>query len=130
MNIFNYPTRIQSWVFDQQQKKSEAYEQILVIEFLEKEKLKYSAIPMSTYTPSWMQKMKNKVLGTRPGVPDLLVIVRDELVFIEMKRVKGGVVSPEQKEWVEALNKINNVSAHVCRGYEEAKDLICNLLKN
>jgi hypothetical protein len=36
---------------------------------------------------------------------DLLVIIDKMLIFIEMKRTKGGVVSKEQKEWIERLDR-------------------------
>jgi len=44
---------------------------------------------------------KLKLEGVRKGVPDLFVPSLQ--LFIEMKRQKGGVVSPEQKRWIEHL---------------------------
>ncbi len=41
------------------------------------------------------------------------------LVFIEMKRKKGGVVSPEQKQWLNVLN-LAGIESVVCRGADEA----------
>jgi hypothetical protein len=46
------------------------------------------------------------------------------LIFVEMKREIGGKVSPEQAEWINALNKVFGVVAVVARGYEQAKDII------
>ena len=108
----------------------EEIEQRSVVAYLEQMRLKFTAIPNSTYIKGWKQKVKNREQGLRPGLPDLLIIIKNKLVFIEMKRTKGGRVSPEQKEWIAALNLITgDVSAHVAAGYLEAKDIIDNYLK-
>ena len=47
-----------------------------------------------------------KLEGVKPGVPDLMFAVPKggyHGLFIEMKRVKGGYLSKEQKEWRERL---------------------------
>jgi hypothetical protein len=104
---------------------TEAWEQETFIEFLELYKktinknLIYSATAQSTYTTSWSQKIKNKKMGVRPGVPDLIVIIDTKLIFIEMKRVKGGVLSPAQKEWIDRIDKTGNYVI-VARGCQEA----------
>ena len=99
----------------------ETEEQQAVVQFLEMKGLKFSAIPNSTYTKSWSQKAKNKADGLRAGLPDLLIVLPSKLLFIEMKRLKGSVVSTVQKEWIEALNDINkSIEAVVCKGAEEA----------
>ena len=80
--------------------------------------------------------VKFKRMGNNRGVPDL-VFPEQRLesngycgLFIEMKRTKGGVVSPVQKEWIEELNKIDGVKAIVCKGADEAIENIETLLKN
>jgi hypothetical protein len=70
---------------------------------------------------------RNKHLGVHKGVPDYLLIVNNRVVFIEMKRVSGGVVSKQQKEWLADL-RAAGVGAHVCCGFQEAKELVTNLL--
>jgi len=45
-----------------------------------------------------------KAEGVRSGVPDLLVPAWG--LWIEMKRSKGGRLSPEQKDWIEYLQSI------------------------
>lgn len=66
---------------------------------------------------------RNKAKGVRKGFPDYIVITPNDIFFLEMKRTKGGVVSPEQQEWIDALNSLG-LSAKVCRGYDEAKEFI------
>lgn len=64
----------------------------------------YAHIPNGTYTPSWNQKRKNARLGVSAGFPDYAIITRGRhLLFVEMKRVKGGRVSEEQEFWLKEL---------------------------
>ena len=60
--------------------------------------------------------------GLRKGYPDLGLDVACggfHGLKIELKRVKGGVVSPEQKEWIEFLTA-QGYRALVCHGADEA----------
>lgn len=99
---------------------TEDQEQIAVIQYLELNGYKFTAIPNHTYNPHHSQQHKNRVLGLRRGLPDLLVIAHGHLVFIEMKRQRGSVTSPEQKEWIKALNEVANVEAIIAKGAAEA----------
>jgi hypothetical protein len=68
-------------------------------------------------------------LGRKAGVPDLFLPVRifakypierwQSGLWIEMKRLKGGVVSDEQKAWHIALRE-QGYRVEVCRGAEAA----------
>lgn len=98
-------------------------EQAQVVEFLELIGAKFTAIPNSTYTKSWNQKRKNYRQGLRAGFPDLVVIVNKTFIAIEMKRVKGGVTSPEQKAWVASL-KSAGIPVIIAKGAQEAIDFI------
>lgn len=71
---------------------------------------------------------KLKRLGVSPGVPDVCIPVPNSNyhgLYIEMKKRNGGIVSDNQKTWIERLNR-NGYKAVVCRGFEEAQDLIIN----
>jgi hypothetical protein len=110
----------------------ESEEQVCCIEYLEALKKKgnkvmYTSIPNSTYTPSWSVKRRNKELGLRAGFPDLVIILNNVLFHVELKRVKGGVLSPEQKEWIQALNEAGEY-AHVCKGFGEFKELVDKII--
>lgn len=89
------------------------------IQWLDLHGYKYTAIPNSTYTRSWKQKRHNTDMGLRAGFPDLVVIAKDTFMCIEMKRTKGSVISPAQKEWVRALKQAN-VPVAICNGAVEA----------
>lgn len=65
------------------------------------------------------QGIRNKQQGTSKGFPDYLIIVAGRLIAIELKRRKGGKVSPEQKDWLAALNAVG-IEAVVCNGAAEA----------
>lgn len=61
---------------------------------------------------AWM-----KAEGLTAGVPDLCIPAWR--LWIEMKRQKGGVVSPDQAEWIAYLN-MHGQRAVVCRGFDDA----------
>ena len=115
----------------------ESTEQVNFILWLEKRGLKFSSIPNSTWTPSIKQKIKNKKEWLRAGLPDLLILIeknkssvdRDILIFIEMKRQKGGGVSDSQLSWIKALNSVVDVEAKVCKWAEAAIKYISEYLK-
>ena len=116
-------------------KQSEYQEQCNLVEYLELKGLKFSKIAQDTYAKGWSTKIKNKKSGVRKGLPDLLIILPPmvngygaRLLFIELKTVRGGKLSPEQKEWINELNKIVNVSAHCCKGFDASVELIEQLL--
>lgn len=108
--------------------KPEEIECVALTNYLEllKEQRKvivFSHTAQETYTKSWKQKSKNKRMGVRSGVPDYLIVTKNKLLFIEMKRKKGGVVSKTQKEWIKAINDAGGFAV-VCSGFEEAKKVI------
>jgi len=59
-----------------------------------------------------------KVEGVSAGVPDLYIPAWN--TWIEMKRTKGGVVSPAQRDWHDYLRSIGH-TVLVCYGAEDAK---------
>lgn len=91
---------------------------------------KFSKINQETYTPYKSQHLKAKYEGVNRGVPDYLIILPDNkgLLFLELKRKKGGVVSPEQQDWITELSAIPNVEAIVCKGADEAIKFITDLI--
>jgi hypothetical protein len=88
-----------------------------------------------------MQQAKRQVqLGLRKGLCDLLIVYlppppsghvtrpKPRLLFLEMKREKGGTVSPEQRDWINTLNKCETITAKVAKGFDEAKRIIDELI--
>jgi hypothetical protein len=60
-----------------------------------------------------------KAEGVSPGVPDLFV--PKHLLWIEMKRLKGGKLSLEQRDWQRYLVDDCQHTWIVCHGAEDAK---------
>ena len=107
---------------------TEREECVLLVDYLNLLKMQgkvmlFTHTAQETYTTSWSQKMKNKQMGVNKGFPDYVVITDGFTLFLEMKRKRGGTVSPEQKEWHEALAKTGQ-RVMVCRGFDEAKEFI------
>lgn len=90
--------------------------------------LVYSHTAQETYTTSWKQKTRNRLLGVKPGLPDYIIVTKHHVLFIEMKRQKGGVVSQAQKDWLKAITGAGGNSV-VCKGFDEAKAYLDTVLK-
>lgn len=78
--------------------------------------VKILAIPNGTRA-SIGAAIKAKKEGVSSGVPDLYIPAWK--LWVEMKRQKGGVVSPEQKEWIQYLESIGD-RVIVARGWVDA----------
>lgn len=83
----------------------------------------YTHTANETYTKSWKQKSRNKRMGVRPGIPDYIIVTDSKVLFVEMKRVKGGTVTGYQRKWIKELNG-KQCEAVVCRGFDEAREFI------
>lgn len=114
-------------------------EQIRVVQWLELKKLKFTAVPNSTYTTSWKQKEHNNALGLRKGFPDLIILIppnrsRDSLGHLlapEMKRQRTFKVSEDQKGWIKALNGLesDNIESVIAHGADELIEWVEGFLK-
>lgn len=62
-----------------------------------------------------------KLEGVSPGVPDLFV--PEWGVWVEMKRAKGGTISPSQKDWHRYLEDIGQ-RVIVGHGFEDARQQV------
>ena len=73
-----------------------------------------------------------KAQGYKNGFPDLIVFAKNKthnMLFLEFKREKKGVVSSSQKDWIEWLNT-NGYYARVVKGNIEAVEVLDRYLKN
>jgi len=101
----------------------------LEVLLLQKKITAFSHVPQETFTKSWVTKKKNKAMGVRAGVPDMLIVYPDAVLFLELKRLKNGVVSEAQKSWLQALQGVRDktaseIYAEVACGFDQAKALI------
>lgn len=74
---------------------------------------------------------KLKAMGVKPGVPDLFLPIPKrgyKGLFIELKKVKGGIVTDEQHEWFIFLPSQGYYSV-IARGWLNAREKILWYLK-
>ena len=87
-------------------------------------------VPNSGHGKNLGQASMLKATGLRTGYPDLIL---DKArggyhgLRIEMKTLKGGTVSPEQREWIDYL-RAEGYCAEVCRGRDEAMAVISSYM--
>lgn len=74
---------------------------------------------------------KFKAMGVKRGFPDLFFPVRRGIfpgLLIEMKKLKGGVVSDEQDKWKQHLQS-QGYGVMICEGWEAARDTLVKYLE-
>jgi len=111
-------------------------EQTLLFEWAEYAECTYPELRWLHHIPNGGRRSSReahylRLEGVKAGVPDICLPVPRGgygALYIELKRKRGGVVSKEQKKWVEGLNAVGN-KAVVCRGFEEARDAIIAYMK-
>ena len=93
----------------------------------------YTHTANETYTKSWMQKRRNKAMGVRGGIPDYVIVTTHNVIFLELKRRVAGRLSPTQKDWREALERVtvqgNQVYYLLALGFDHAKQQIDSVIK-
>lgn len=83
-----------------------------------------------SYKAAYINMLKG--LGMQKGFPDLMVLCKNkkyQMLFIEFKKTKGGVVSKGQKDWIEWLNN-NGYCAKVAKGCTDAVNILKQYLAN
>jgi hypothetical protein len=105
---------------------TEHEEQSKLHQWLSYRNVNHAAIPnanaMSFLNKNVAIRVTNKLKaeGMSPGFPDLIVFANKYLLIIEMKRLKGGVLSEQQKEWKNIISNYNYCKHFVCNGADEA----------
>lgn len=103
----------------------EEQEQMKFVSWLRVKKIRHIHIANERMC-SVVYKKKLKALGTYAGFPDLMIFLANRTLFIEMKRSDKRLsrVSIEQSEWLEFLNLLDEDSAKVCYGADEAIEFV------
>lgn len=110
-------------------------EQVVFCMYLDVKGIKYHAIPNANALSVLNKNMAVRVMaklkkeGLKKGVPDIVVFLPSIILYVEMKRIKGGTVSKEQREWIEFINTLPYAKARVCRGAKEAIEFVEEELK-
>jgi len=89
--------------------------------------IRIAAIPNGMRT-SIRQAVKAKAEGVSAGFPDLFIPHYN--IYIEMKRVRGGVVSEDQKSWHRYLEDHCNAKVIIARGCEDAISKLLDLTQS
>ena len=87
----------------------------------------FSHIDQAKHIKSFATMARRRQEGVRRGVPDYIIVTKSRTIFIEMKRAKAGVVSEDQKHWIESLNNAG-CYAFIAKGFDEAKLQLDRLL--
>jgi VRR-NUC domain len=107
---------------------TEDAEQVNLAKWLDAHKLKWCHVPNGGHRDK-ITGARLKAAGVKKGVPDILIFDHPPLhpgkigVALEVKRSDGGVLSPHQEEWLEALAARGWLTA-VCNGWEAAVKLL------
>jgi len=108
---------------------TELQEQIALVDWMKIKKIKHYAIPNGSWR-TLIEAANLKRSGVSPGVPDICIPMPIEPyhgLYIELKRSGGGIVSPEQHEWLQWLSD-SGYAARVCWGAEAAIKTIITYL--
>lgn len=104
----------------------EAEEQEAFCEYLKSRNILFTSTQNGAYLGSarFIRGKKLKDQGMTKGFPDLIIFLKNQsktadVLFIEMKRQKGGIVSGEQQKWIDDLSN-NGYMVGVAKGCESA----------
>ena len=76
------------------------------------------------------EAVRLKRIGVKPGVSDLFLpapVGKYHGLWVEMKRQKGGRLEPEQKDWLERMNRKGYLALRA-NGADEACEIIYKYL--
>lgn len=110
---------------------SEAEEQAALFGWAQMESYSRPELGLLFHIPNGGKRNKSegarfKAEGVKPGVPDICLPVArggKHGMYIELKRLRGGTASEEQKQWLSAL-RAQGYHAVLCRGWREAAEEI------
>lgn len=115
--------------------RSEHIEQVQFIQWCNLQSAKYPELELIYAIPNGGARhvataVKLKQEGVKKGILDLcLPVARGKYysLYIEMKKESGGIVSPEQKWWIDRLTK-QGFLVVVAKGMEQAKQFTLDYL--
>ena len=111
-------------------------EQELLFEWLEWRSISTPELTLAYHIPNEGRRSRRAggelvKQGMKKGMPDIcLPIPRGGYgaLYIELKRRHGGRLSEDQRKCLAALNEAGNLAV-VCKGFDEAKDVIERYLR-
>lgn len=134
---------------------SEHNEAVSLANWLAWKNLEFWHLNQEMWTPSWNQKRKQKLEGSKKGIPDYLIIIpaerstngRQLTLWLELKKPKkqlqrnsirgkkGDFVpdndaTPEQLKFLEMINKSQDTAGKVCYGFDESIEFVEKHIKS
>ncbi len=108
----------------------EAEEGKLLVAYLRTRGYKFHHSPNETGSSPEARRraIRMKQQGTSVGWPDYIIIVKNRLVAIELKRLRGSKTSDEQREWLQTL-VVCGVQCAICKGAASAIEFIEEVAK-
>ena len=96
----------------------EADEAETLVAWLRIHNITFSHIPGETggTLEAKRRAIRMKRQGYSKGFPDYVILIGGHMVFVELKRQRRSVTSPEQLAWIEAINAIDNCQAFIAKG--------------
>lgn len=115
---------------------TEAEEQAALFQWAKLMQKKFPELALLHHIPNGGYRNKREAAslqreGVKAGVPDIcLPVARQGChgLYIELKRRKGGRLSPSQACWMEQLKK-QGYQVAVCYGWVEAKNIVLRYLE-
>jgi len=114
---------------------TESQEQVMLFQWARFESARYPELKLMYHIPnersSRNEAMRLKNEGVKAGVPDIfLPCARGGYhgLYIELKRREGGRLSQYQREMIRDL-RAQDYAAVVCRGFDEARQIILDYLR-
>lgn len=110
---------------------TEAQEGLTFVAYLRVRGYKFTHIANETGSSPEARRraVRVKQQGVSKGFPDYIVLVGSQTIAVELKRIKGSAISPEQKEWVAALNDAGTPT-RICKGAGAAIEFIEEIQSN
>lgn len=107
----------------------ETEEQQVLVKYLKLKKIFYFSVPNGSVLKGnklqrARQMNKLKAEGLVVGTSDIVVMLPNQILFIELKRTKGSTTSKEQLSFLEKINKYPYADGKVCKGAKEAIEFI------
>lgn len=108
---------------------SEHVEQVKFVNWLKSRGIRYAATPNGGKRHLGTAR-KLKAEGVTAGFPDITIFPFPNapcqpVLYIEMKREKGGRVSEAQQDWIDYIMQLNRMGylcrVQVCHGFEAAR---------
>lgn len=102
---------------------TESQEGDTLVAYLRIRGIKFTHIPNETGHSDEMKRraIRMKRQGTSRGFPDYVIALpKVGVLYVELKRIKRSVTSPEQVEWIDVLNECPGTEAMIARGAEQA----------